>query len=76
MKVKITKQNTTFQPVQVIITLETPDEFKALYEVANDSSLVAAKVSERSGLPEASIEELLLRVWEHLVKICSDGIIK
>lgn len=35
MKVQATNTQPKFNPVQVIITLETPEEFKALYQVSN-----------------------------------------
>lgn len=76
MKVQASKQNPAFQPVQVVITLETPEEFKALYQVGNLSSAVAEKVSENSGLPKAGINELLKEVWKQLDGVHSDGIIR
>lgn len=76
MKIQATKQNPAFHPVQVVITLDTPEEFKALYQVGNFSSLVAGKVSEYSDLPEAGISELLKEVWRQLDNVHPDCIIE
>lgn len=76
MKVQATKIQPKFNPVQVVITLETPEEFKALYQVGNFSFVVAEKVSEYSDLPQADIRELLKEVWQQLDNVHSDGVIK
>lgn len=76
MKVQATKQNPAFLPVQVVITLDTPGEFKALYQVGNFSSVVAEKVSEYSNLPKADIGELLKEVWRQLDNVHHNCIIK
>lgn len=76
MKVQATKTQPKFNPVQVVITLETPEEFKVLYQVGNFSSIVAQKVSENCGLPKADINELLKEVWRQLDGVHSDGVVE
>ena len=76
MKVQATKTQPKFNPVQVVITLETPEEFKTLYEVCNHSSIVAEKVSNYSSLTETDINELLKEVWRQLDGIHSDGVVE
>lgn len=76
MQIKATNTHSKFNPVQVVITLETPGEFKALYQVGNCSSAVATEVSKKTNLPKADINELLTELWRQLDDIHPDGEVK
>lgn len=76
MQIKATNTHSKFNPVQVVITIETPGEFKALYQVGNYNSFVADMVSDYADVSEEDIKKLLKELWQQLDAIHPNGKVK
>lgn len=70
MKVAATVQEPEFKPITLTITLETPDELKAAYQIGNWNRKVAATVAgNQRGVnvaPESAIASVAEALYDAL----------
>lgn len=68
MKIVEKEDAVAFQPVTLEVTIETPEELRALYALGNWSAVVAAFVEQRGSQTDRQEIDKVLTVLYHATK--------
>lgn len=76
MKVSATIDKVAFKPITVQFTIESKEEFEAIYQLGNHNSFILKEINQVVKVDEEVLKNFLLSIWKKLDTIHPDGFIK